>query len=160
MRPGESRALLPRVPGILLGDHEVVAARGQLEEPLLGWNLRNVDREVRLPGRQEREGRRHERLRGRLHDRDPHRRALRSQSVELAPCLFVELQSAGGMRGQELAVIGQPHTAPVRREERNPRLLLQLRQLLRHRRRTVGEGLRDCRKRAAERQLVEKTQPA
>ncbi len=148
------------MPGVLLGDHEVEAAGGQLEQPLLGRHFGDLDPQRRLALGEQGERIRQDRLRRGLQHGDAHGRDPGLQRLELAADLLLELESTSGVRGQRLAVRGQPHAAAVRHEERHPGVLLQLGELLRDRRRAVGEGLGDGGERAAQCEFVQQAEAA
>ncbi len=150
----------PRVTRILLGDHEVEPPRRQFEEPLLGRHLRDLDAQTRFAVGQEAQRARQDRLGRRLQHGDPHGSDAGPERFELAADLLLEFERAGRVRGERDAVLGEPHAPAVGDQQRNARVLLQLRELLRDRRRAVRQRLGDGGQRAAQRQFVQQAQTA
>ena len=156
----QAAAVRTGVPGVLLGDHEVEPAGRQLEQPLLGRHLGDLDPQRRLPLGEQGERVRQDRLRRGLQHRDAHGRDAGLQRLELAADLLLELERTSRVRGQRLAVRGQPHASAVGHEERHPGVLLELGELLGDRRRAVGESLGDSGERAAQGEFVQQAKAA
>ncbi len=148
------------MPGVLLRDDEVEPAGRELEQALFGRELGDLDAEGRLARGQSFECGGKDRMHRRLHRGDPHGRDPRLQRLELAADGLLELERPGRVRGERCAVLGQTQTPAVRHEEGDTRVLLELCELLRDRRRTVRERFGDRRERAAQRELVQEPQAA
>ena len=103
---------------------------------------------------------RQDRLGGGLQDRDAHRRDAGLQGLEFATDLLLELERAGGVRGERDAVLGEPHPAAVRDQQGHAGVLLELGELLRDRRGTVGECFCDRCQGSAQREFVQQPESA
>ena len=95
----------------------------------------------------------------RLQDGDPYGRQARLYRGELRAYGLLEVQHLGGMRREYLAVGGEAHSPNIRLQQRDPRLLLELGELLRDGRRAVRERLGDSGQRPAKPQLMQQAQP-
>ena len=157
----ESGAVRTGVPRVLLGDHEVETAGGELEQALFGRNLGDLDAQAGLAVRHQRQRTREDRLGRGLEHRDAHGRDAGLEGFEgLAPDLLLEFERPRGVRRERDAVLGQPHPATVRDQQWHSGILLELGELLRDRRGAVGEGFGDRRQSAPEGEFVQQAQPA
>ena len=128
--------LEPRLRGagearVLLGDREVEAPRGELEQALFGRHLGQLDPQRRRTLGEKPQSGGNDRAGGRLQHGDPHRGDARLQFFELAANAFVGVEGSGGVRREGGAVIGEAHAASVGHEQRDTGVALELGELLR-----------------------------
>ncbi len=125
-----------------------------------GLALGDLDAEPRVGVAQGAERVRDEGERGGLERGDPqHPRDAAQGRGEVGLRAFEAFQDGLGVRDEDLGLRGQPDPAPHGFQQRDPGLLLQDRQLLRDRRRAVGEGLGHGGERPAVLQLAQQPEP-
>ena len=140
----------PRVARVLLGDDEVEVAGGHVEEGELGLALRDLHAQGGVLGREQRERLRHHGVRRGLEHGDAHRAADRGERArDIRLGLFEPFEHGLCVPDEQLGLRGELHAPADLHEQRHADLLLELAELLRHRRGAVRERLGDRRERAA-----------
>ncbi|WUE04301.1 hypothetical protein OHA25_44450 [Nonomuraea sp. NBC_00507] len=126
---------------VLLGNDQVEFARLEGGQGCFRRHLRHVHPQARVQIAQQAQRRRHQSEGSRLKGGDAQRAGQISQrGRDLRLGLFQPLQHRFGVRDEDLGLLGQPHPPAHRLQQRNTDLRLQLRELLGHGRRAVGQG--------------------
>ncbi len=150
-----------RVRRVLLGDDEVVVARPHVVQAGLGLAHRDLDAQVGVVVAEDRERRRHEREQRRLERRHADGAGhVRERRVHLGLGPLQPFQQRGRVLHEDLGLRREHHPPADAAQERDAGLALQLRELLRHRRRAERQRVSDRADRAAELELAQEPQPS
>ncbi|KZE94392.1 hypothetical protein AVP42_01039 [Agromyces sp. NDB4Y10] len=154
--PVEFRVQRPRRPRVLLRDDEVEVARGNVEQGELRLALGDLDTQVRVLLREEGERLRHDGVRRGLEHGDAHGAAHgRERPRDIRFGLFEPLEHGLRVPDEQFGLRRELHPAADLHQERDAGLLLELRELLRDRRRAVRERVGDRGERAPAAELDE-----
>ena len=149
------------VAGIALCQNEIQIASAEARDGDLRLQLTRLHPQARVRGRQRLDKRRDVCRHRALEGGDPHRPGQRREGSGHVGLSVVEhLQDAFNVTHEHERLRGEPNAAPVRLQQRDSDLLLQLRELLRDGRRAVGERFRHRGQGAAVAEFAQDAEPA
>ena len=157
----QARQVRGRVVRVLLGDDEVEVARPGLPQRGLGLALRDRDAQARVVAGEALEGRGQQREGRRLEHGETHGAGgLAQRRGEVGLRLLEPSDHRLGVLDQDRRLRGELHPAPDLAQQLDAHLPLELRELLRHRRRALVQCLGDGRERATRIELEQESQTA
>ena len=161
VHPVEVVAVRAGVPRVLLRDHEVEVACGDLEQADVGLALGHLDAQVGVLAAEQGERLRHHGVGRRLEHGDAHRAADRGERArDIRLGLFEAIEHGARVAHEQLRLRGELHPPADLHEQRHARLAFELAELLRHGGRAVRQRLGDGREGAALAELHEQPQPS